>query len=92
MTLKGFLFLMAVTLATVMAAGLLAERYVAPGFERTALVAVIAACVVFPASRWAEGRGWIRGTLRLEDFKKEFGRAPRADASDTNKNSPGETR
>lgn len=92
MTLKGFLFLMAVTIATVMVAGLMAEQYAAPGFERTAVVAIITACVVFPAARWAERRGWISGNLRLDDIKNEFGRTKRAGSSDTDKNSPGETR
>ncbi len=92
MTLKGFLFLLALTIVTVMTAGVLAEQHAAPGFERTMVVAVITAFVVFPAARWAERRGWINGNLKLDDLKNEFGRGKRPGSSDTDKNSPGETR
>jgi hypothetical protein len=71
-SLKGFLFLLVVTVLTVMAAGLIAERFAEPGLQRTAVVAVIAALVVFPAAKWAEWRGWIKGSLQLHRIKNEF--------------------
>ena len=74
MTLKGFLFLMVVTVLTVIAAGLIAERFAEPGLQRTLLVAAIASLVVFPAAKWAERRGWISGSLKLDRLKEEFGR------------------
>jgi hypothetical protein len=74
MTLKGFLFLLAVTVVTVMAAGFIAEHYTAAGIERTLAVGAISALVIFPAGRWAERRGWISGRLQLGDIGKEFKR------------------
>ncbi len=72
MTLKGFLFLLALTIFTVIVAGLLAERFAAPGLERTLVVAGITALVVFPAGRWAERRGWVKGNLEVAKLKNEF--------------------
>ena len=74
MTLKGFIFLLAVTIVTVIVAGLLAERFAAPGFERTLVVAAVTALVVFPAGRFAERRGWVGGHLQVGNLKNEFTR------------------
>jgi hypothetical protein len=72
MTLKGFLFLFMVTVATVMGAGALANMFIpTPGLERTLVVAVIACLVVFPASKYAEKRGWVKGNLDLRKKKPE---------------------
>jgi hypothetical protein len=60
-TLKAFLFLLVVTIVAVVGAALIAEAIVGPGFERGILIAVLASLVVFPAARWAEYRGWIKG-------------------------------
>jgi hypothetical protein len=60
-TLKAFLFLFVVTMVAVVGAALIAEILVAPGFERGIVIAVLAGLVVFPAARWAEYRGWIKG-------------------------------
>jgi hypothetical protein len=72
MTTKGFIFLLIVSIVTVMIAGTLAERWAAPGLERTAWVAVLSALVIFPAAKWAETRGWIKGKLQLGKMKSEF--------------------
>ncbi|MBA3479519.1 MAG: hypothetical protein H0T52_14150 [Lautropia sp.] len=61
MTLKAFLFLFVVTLVAVVGAALIAEMLVGPGFERGIIIAVLAGLVVFPAARWAEYRGWMKG-------------------------------
>ena len=61
MTLKAFLFLLVVTIVAVVGAAMVAEALVGPGFERGILIAVFAGLVVFPAARWAEYRGWIKG-------------------------------
>jgi hypothetical protein len=60
-TLKAFLFLLVVTIVAVVGAAMIAEALVGPGFERGILIAVLAGLVVFPAARWAEYRGWIKG-------------------------------
>ena len=61
MTLKAFIFLLVVTIVAVVGAAMIAEMLVGPGFERGILIAVLAGLVVFPAARWAEYRGWIKG-------------------------------
>ena len=61
MTLKAFLFLFVVTMVAVVGAALIAETLIAPGFARGIVIAVLAGLVVFPAARWAEYRGWIKG-------------------------------
>ena len=61
MTLKAFLFLFVVTMVAVVASAFIAERLVEPGLERGAVIAILAGLVVFPAARWAEYRGWIKG-------------------------------
>ena len=61
MTLKAFLFLLVVTIVAVVGAAMVAEALVGPGFERGILIAVLSGLVVFPAARWAEYRGWIKG-------------------------------
>ena len=68
MTLKGVIFLLGLTVATVMLAGWVAGLYFAPGIERTLTVAAITALVVFPAGWWAERRGWIKGKLQLNEL------------------------
>jgi hypothetical protein len=60
-TLKAFIFLLVVTIVAVVGAAMIAEALVAPGLERGILIAVISGLVVFPAARWAEYRGWIKG-------------------------------
>jgi hypothetical protein len=60
-TLKAFLFLFAVTMVAVVGSALIAEMLVGPGFERGIIIAVLSGLVVFPAARWAEYRGWIKG-------------------------------
>jgi hypothetical protein len=60
-TLKAFLFLFVVTIVAVVASATIAERLVDPGFERGIVIAVLSSLVVFPAARWAEYRGWIKG-------------------------------
>ena len=78
MTLKAFLFLLVVTIVAVTGAALVAEMLLPPGFERGIVIAVLSGLVVFPAARWAEYRGWIKGAwspggdLRRErDARKE---------------------
>jgi hypothetical protein len=65
MTSRGFLFLLVVTVAAITVASQIAERFTAPGLERTLAVAVLTALVLMPAARWAERRGWIKGELQL---------------------------
>jgi hypothetical protein len=60
-TLKAFLFLFVVTMVAVVGAALIAEMLIEPGLARGVLIAVLAGLVVFPAARWAEYRGWIKG-------------------------------
>ena len=78
MTLKAFVFLLVVTIVAVVASARIAEALVPPGFERGIIIAVLSGLVVFPAARWAEYRGWIKGdwspggTLRKQqDERKE---------------------
>jgi hypothetical protein len=93
MTLKGFLFLLGVSVATVMAAGWLAQVHTAPGLERTIVVAIITACVVFPAAGWAERRGWIEGSLKFDDLDPSSQSRKRPGSnSNTDQHPPGETR
>jgi len=60
-SLKAFIFLLVVTIVAVMGAAHISEMLVEPGFERGIIIAVLAGLVVFPAARWAEYRGWIKG-------------------------------
>jgi hypothetical protein len=70
MKLKGFLFLFAITVATIMLAGTLANYLIDhKGLERTLLVAVISIAVVYPAAIWAEKKGWVSGSLDLRKKK-----------------------
>ena len=48
MTLKAFLFLFAVTVVVVVSSAFIAERLLAPGFERGIVIAVLSSLVVFP--------------------------------------------
>ncbi|HRA79466.1 MAG TPA: hypothetical protein PK956_11715 [Burkholderiaceae bacterium] len=67
MTRNGFVVLLLLTVAAIGVGAQIAERYADPGLGRTLIVAVFTALVVFPAARFAERRGWIRGEL---DFSK----------------------
>ena len=71
MTLKAFLFLLVVTMVAVVGAAMIAEALVEPGFERGILIAVLAGLVVFPAARWAEYRGWIKGDWSPGGVRRE---------------------
>jgi hypothetical protein len=92
MTAKGFIVLLGLTVLTVVLAGLLAERYAEAGMQRTLLVAVITAAVVFPAAWFAERRGWIRGALKLDDLKNDGRRGAARRASSPTKPLPGDLR
>ncbi len=65
MTRNAFIGMLLLTVAAVAIGALIAERYAAPGIGRTLIVAVFTALVVFPAAKFAERRGWIRGSLDL---------------------------
>jgi hypothetical protein len=67
MTRNGFIALLLLTVAAIGAGAQIAERFAAPGLGRTLIVAAFTALVVFPAAKFAERRGWIRGEL---DFSK----------------------
>ena len=47
MTVKGFLFLLAVTMAAIALGALVGDRVAAPGFERTVVVAIVAASISY---------------------------------------------
>lgn len=87
MTVKGFIFLMVVSIASVMVFGTLVAEYTAPGMQRTLTVAVLTGIVVFPAARWAEKRGWIKGSVRMDRLGDEF-RRPGADKGKGGRQSP----
>ena len=72
MTRNGFIFLLLLTVAAIGVGAQIGERYADPGLARTLVVAIFTALVVFPAARFAERRGWIRGEL---DFSKPGRRA-----------------
>jgi hypothetical protein len=72
MTAKGFMFLMVVTVLAVMLGGWISEKYTTPGLERTIWLAVIAGAIVFPAARWAESRGWIKGKVEVGNLGSEL--------------------
>ena len=65
MTRNAFIALLLLTIAAVAIGAQIAERYAAPGIGRTIIVAAFTALVVFPAAKFAERRGWIRGSLDL---------------------------
>jgi len=71
MTRNGFVFLLLLTIGAIALGAQVAERFAEPGLGRTLIVASFTALVVFPAARFAERRGWIRGGL---DFSKTGGR------------------
>ncbi len=73
MTVRGFVFLLIVTVAAVGIGALVAEGFTNRGLERTLAVAVITAAIVFPAAYWAEKRGWISGALDLNRRKDSDG-------------------
>ena len=72
MTRNGFIFLLLLTVAAIGVGAQIGERYADPGLARTLVVAIFTALVVFPAAKFAERRGWIRGEL---DFSKTGRRA-----------------
>ena len=72
MTRNGFIFLLLLTGAAIGVGAQIGERYADPGLARTLVVAIFTALVVFPAAKFAERRGWIRGEL---DFSKPGRRA-----------------
>ncbi len=84
MTLKGFLFLLGITIATVIVAGLIAEAYAQPGLQRTLFVAGITALVVFPAGKLAERLGWVKGNVQLGQAGRAIAGKKTADLSATN--------
>ena len=84
MTLKGFLFLLGITISTVMVAGLIAEAYAQPGLQRTLFVAGITALVVFPAGKFAERRGWVKGNVQLGQTGRALTGKKTTDLSATN--------
>jgi hypothetical protein len=81
MTRFGFIFLLIITVITIYLAALVAERFAAPGIERTLIVAFITACVVFPAGMLAEKLGWVRGHLDLSSLKSPIKRTEAAASS-----------
>ncbi len=67
MSRNAFIVLLLLTVGAIGAGAMIAERYAEPGLGRTLIVAIFTALVVFPAAKFAEHRGWIRGEL---DFSK----------------------
>jgi|APFre7841882724_1041349.scaffolds.fasta_scaffold58967_2 uncharacterized membrane protein YecN with MAPEG domain len=65
MTVRGFIFLLAVVMVAIAVGDQLAQRWSAPGFERTFTVFVVAALIVAPAAWVAERLGWIRGRFTI---------------------------
>lgn len=92
MSTKGFVFLLGAVVLSIVLAGLLAERLIDPGLQRTLFVAAIAGVVAMTAGRFAERRGWVKGSLRLGDLKNEIGRRKPADPQQNTTNSTGESR
>jgi len=64
---NGFVVLLLLTVAAIGIGASIAERFAEPGIGRTLIVAIFAALTVFPAAKFAEHRGWIKGEL---DFSK----------------------
>ncbi len=64
MNARGFAILLVFAVAASVAWGLLVERFTAPGLERTIWFGIGLAGIIFPAGRYAERRGWIKGTWR----------------------------
>jgi len=90
-TLKAFLFLFAVTMVAVVGAALIAEMLVGPGFERGIIIAVLSGLVVFPAARWAEYRGWIKGAWSPGGERRTQHETQRAQEAQTPDTLEGET-
>ena len=61
MNARGFVILLVFAVAASVIVGLVVERFTAPGWERTFWFAVSLGCILFPAGRFAERRGWIHG-------------------------------
>jgi hypothetical protein len=66
-TRNAFIVMLLLTIGAIAVGAQIAERYAAPGLSRTLIVALFTALVVFPAAKFAEHRGWIKGEL---DFSK----------------------
>ena len=76
MTQRGFLFLFAVAIVVSLVGGKLIEPYTAPGIERTIWFGVILAAALYPAGRFAERRGWVRGKVDLTRVGRRRDDAP----------------
>ncbi len=72
MSARGFAFLLVVTVLAVMLTATIAEQMTEPGLLRTLVVAAGTALIIFPAARWAEHRGWIKGKVQLGRIKDEL--------------------
>lgn len=84
MTVKGFIFLMVVTMAAVAAGAAIGDQVAAPGLERTLTVALVAAPVVYLAGIFAERRGWVSGHF---NFGRRGDAEPRAQDNDNDRSS-----
>jgi hypothetical protein len=51
--------------AAIGVAARIAELYTSPGMERTIAVAIMTALALWPAAKFAERRGWVKGELQL---------------------------
>jgi hypothetical protein len=74
---RGFAFLLVVTVLAVMLTATIAEQMTEPGLWRTVIVALGTGLIIFPAARWAESRGWIKGKVQLGRIKDELIRKPK---------------
>lgn len=73
MTRNAFVLLLVLTVGAIAVGARIAEHYAAPGLGRTLIVAAFTALVVFPAAKFAERRGWIRGGLDLSKMGRGRG-------------------
>ena len=73
MTRNAFIVLLLLTVGAIALGAQIAERYAAPGIGRTLIVAAFTALVVFPAAKFAERRGWIRGGLEFSKMGRGRG-------------------
>jgi hypothetical protein len=65
MTVSGFILLLVAAIVGITVGAHFAEGFTPPGLQRTFAVGVIAAAIVFPAAKFGEWCGWIRGRLDL---------------------------
>ncbi len=80
MTSRVFIILIAIAIGASVIAGLIVDRYTAPGMERTVGFGLIMALILFPIGYWMEQRGWIRGGVDLRKTLAPKKPAPPADA------------